>query len=465
MEEVVTPRILISGVQSQVGKTLFALALAAEFRRLNLSAAYSLTGPDLMRGTMFRRATGRAVHVLDQHLLSSSQLMINFHLSGAGADLAVMVGESGLFDRKMQSLPRGSDAEIASLLQIPTVLVIDVRGYGPSMAAVLRGAQELAASFDVPGVCLAFADRVLSNGEFDREFYDDCFDEFRLRRPFGILPEVSPGHLVPSRLISQDRNEAIFDRSILAELADAVRQHVDVPAILAAARRALPVPLANFNHRPSPRRVRIAVTDDPCFSLGFQDNLTLLRYFGAEIVPFSPLADRELPKRIGAVCVSGCFLEEYAPDLAQNEDLARSIRRFVDAGGVLFSEGAGTAYLCEEFYITSSRQAFPGVGLITGRASSHTGQVRYSDGIAIEESVLGAPGLILKGVMTDEWRLASDNPVMRTLRVTSGSEVSPEGFSPNAQVVCNFMFTHLGSNPAVAKNLVDAAEIASRQLG
>lgn len=271
--------------------------------------------------------------------------------------------------------------------------------------------------------------------------------------------------MLPGMSIAQDKNRTLVGRMFVLEVAKQVAESVDIDALLAIAGGA---PQIHIEEQlpPASRRCRIAYSDDSCFHLGFPDNLSILRHCGAELVPFSPLADSELPARIGAVYLTGAYLGEYGEDLAANSDMKAELLNFVHRGGVVYAEGAGAAFLCSEFESGSRGAVLPGVGVLKGRAVQAKGDIDYLSVELLEESILGEPGSLIRGVDSFEWAFEpSGSAPMVTFRQSNGSRARTiEGMSPLSSVTASFAFLHWGSNPAVARRFVDAAEAAAQRL-
>ncbi|MCB0311072.1 MAG: hypothetical protein KDD42_07545, partial [Bdellovibrionales bacterium] len=136
------PRLLISGVSCGVGKAMLGLGLTHELRQRGVSVSSCVLTPNLLQAIVYRRISGRYVRTLDSRLLSDSQNLISCFFAGVGADIVLVHGNRGLFDGEAPDIIAGSDAEMAKLIGAPVALVIDARGFGSSLAAVVRGFTE-----------------------------------------------------------------------------------------------------------------------------------------------------------------------------------------------------------------------------------------------------------------------------------------------------------------------------------
>jgi cobyrinic acid a,c-diamide synthase len=240
-----------------------------------------------------------------------------------------------------------------------------------------------------------------------------------------------------------------------------VAEFVDVDKLIEVAGRAGEIIAPNAEVPQANRRCRIAVADDVCFGLCFQDNLDLLRGFGADLAPFSPIADTDIPSDIGGIYLTGGYLGEYGRDLGINAPMRKAIKEFVSEGGLVFAEGSSAAYLCRQFRWGEPGEQSDGVGVFDVVAGPGEGIAMCCDGATVDESILGSAGQLVKGINSDEWRFGRDFPILKALRVSSpGGRVVMDGFCPTPHALITFGLWHFGSNPQMARNLVDAAEIA-----
>lgn len=458
MTKLATPRLMISGTAGGVGKSLITLGLAQELRRDNTGVSCLLTAPHLSQALLLRRLLGRYVGIIDSRILSAPQIATSILRASLGADIVLIDGSRGLFDGVGSQMLRGSDAEIASLLKIPTVVVGDVGACGASIGATLKGFQEVAQGFDIVGYIMNRA--AGERGVSDDDFYREVGQRFGLKPVYGVFPALSLDSGVPSNWTSQRDNALVISRQFTLDLAGAVRKSLDMDKLMVCAGDADIVNLPEIEINPSPRRCRIAVADDPCFGMGFQDNLDLLRLFGAEIVPFSPLADARLPARVGAVYLGGGMLTDYGRDLSSNDPLREELLQFANDGGVIYSEGAGTVYLCQSFQVAKEEQLCRGVGIIPASAVEGKSGWAYCETVTIEDSVVGRSGTILRGIYPEDWRIVREDKMIKVARVSRGKGAGvPEGYSPAAQIFSTLALNHFGANPELARNLVEAAEV------
>lgn len=460
MELLSVPRVFISGVSSGVGKSLLCLGLTMELRKRGHSVSYAVSGLNLNQSIIQKRICGRNVISFDDKLLSGGQILTSTYMASVGSDILIIEGNAGLYDGVFDhGLFRGSDSEVASWTKTPVCLVVDARNMGASLGALARGFADVASGFSVNSL---IANRVSPKQEERdrlRTVFADALIGLSAPALIGLIPEISNAPQMPVATVSQVRNQTTMSRQFLVDAGNLVADNVDIPELLRMAEQAEYIKLEDLEYRPFSRRCRIAVSDDSAFNLMFQDNLEYLRYFGAELVPFSPLADNSLPNRIGAVYLTGAYLEEYAAEISANSTLKKAIRDFVQSGGVLFAEGASVAYLCREFS-TQDQSSHEGIGVIDASAEPGVPMTIYQEISTIEESIFGRAGLKAKGISTNEWQLRGLDRMLKTLRCTqAGVPAYLDGFSPGAQIIATTSFIHFGSNPELAQHLVESASV------
>jgi cobyrinic acid a,c-diamide synthase len=315
------PGLIISAPASGTGKTTLMLGLIAAFRAQGLTVQPFKNGPDYIDPAFHRAASGRLSFNLESWAMGADRIA-GLLSEAAGADLILAEGSMGLFDgvARPGEAGTGASADIAALTGWPVVLVLDVSGQAQSAAAVAKGFATMRAGVGIAGVVL---NRVASPRH--EALVRDGMERAGIA-VFGALPRRTSIEMPERHLgLVQAEETPDLDR-IIAETGAFVAGHVDLAALRDAAQVAaltatprLPVP---------PPGQRIALASDRAFSFVYPHLLDGWRRAGAEIVPFSPLAD-EVPDE-GADCcwLPGGYPELHGAALASATRFRAGLRRF-----------------------------------------------------------------------------------------------------------------------------------------
>ncbi|WP_294191191.1 cobyrinate a,c-diamide synthase [uncultured Sphingomonas sp.] len=304
-----TAGLMIAAPASGTGKTTVMLGLLRALADRGVAVQPFKCGPDYIDPAFHRAASGRASFNLDSWSMPPA-LLDSLSAHGHDADLILAEGSMGLFDgvAKAGATGNGASADIAARRGWPVVLVIDVSGQAQSAAATALGFARYDPDVRVAGVIL---NRVASPR------HD------RLARAgmaavglpvFGSLPRR--GNLkLPERHLGlvQAVEHPDLDAAVAAYAAFLV-EHVDLDALRAAASAG---PLAPAQAQPvTPPAQRIALARDAAFSFTYPHILDAWHAAGAEIIPFSPLADEAPDPSADLIWLPGGYPELHAGRLA-----------------------------------------------------------------------------------------------------------------------------------------------------
>lgn len=450
-----TPRLVIAGTHSGVGKTTATLALMAALSRRGLKVQPFKIGPDYLDPLQHQRAAGRVSRNLDGWMLSREALLRSFGAASAGADIAVIEGMMGLFDGRETTSEEGSSAQVAKWLSAPVLLVVDAGGMARSLGALLQGFRQ----FD-PELTLSGAIFSRASGAGHLRWLEET------ARPtlpaFGGLP-LEDKIAMPERHLGLARPEQVLvpDRLIddLIELAEA---HLKIDALVALARSAPPLEVKLADARQTPRRCRIAVGRDEAFHFYYPDNLELLEEAGAELVAFSPVHDAGLPEAIDGIYLGGGYPELFAAPLSANGAMHEAIRRFAESDRPIYAECGGMMYLTRDIRLISGRR-FPMVGLIPGgvQMSERLSRIGYVEVEAQEENPLLGLGERARGheFRYSDWgtKPAEQEGLKRVYRLCQNGQETREGYLYR-NVLASYIHLHFGSNPNMAATFVGRCE-------
>ncbi|MBS0525484.1 MAG: cobyrinate a,c-diamide synthase [Proteobacteria bacterium] len=306
--------LVVSAVRSGAGKTTVALGLMRAFARRGVGVQPYKCGPDYIDPAFHAAAAGRPSYNLDSWAMSRGMLadLVVRH----PADLAVTEGVMGLFDG---ARGRGGTADIAAALGWPVLLVLDVKGQIETAAAVAAGCASFRDDLGIAGVIL---NRVA--GPRHLAMIERAFARAGIKL-FGGLANDARFSLPERHLGLVQAVETADLEARLDVLADALEKALPLDAIRDAAR---PARLAE----PSPEGLpppgqRIAVARDRAFSFLYPHLLDRWRSAGAEILPFSPLADEAPDPSADSIWLPGGYPELYAGRLAANAHFLDGLRR------------------------------------------------------------------------------------------------------------------------------------------
>jgi cobyrinic acid a,c-diamide synthase len=386
-----TRALIISAPRSGAGKTTVTLGLLAALRRRGTVRA-AKAGPDYIDPAFHAAATGAPSHNLDSWAMPPA--LLDALLGQAAGDAATLVieGAMGLFDGVAGEAGRsGAAADLAARFDIPVLLVVDVTGQSQSAAAVVAGF----AAFD-PAVRLAGVILNRVGSARHRELVADAIA--RLGVPvLGAIPRDETLAL-PERhlgLVQASEHGDLAQR--LARLADVVEQHCDVDAICAAAVPLDRAPAHDDRKVIAPPGQRIALASDAAFSFMYAHLLDGWRRAGAEIIPFSPLADEPPPEGCDACWLPGGYPELHAGALAGAQKFRDGLARFATSRPV-HGECGGYMVL-GEFLQDAAGVRHPMAGLL-GHATSFAQRrlhLGYRAARLLAESPIGAAGARVRG--------------------------------------------------------------------
>lgn len=312
------PGVMISAPASGAGKTTVALGLMRALgARMTVQPFKS--GPDYIDPAFHGAACGRPAFNLDTWAMGPG-LLGAVAAQARGADLVISEGSMGLFDGVASpgAQGHGASAETARAFGWPVILVVNTAGQAQSAAATAQGFARFDPDLDVAGVIL---NRVASPRHE------------RLIRAgmaqagipvFGALPRRADITLPERHLgLVQAGEHGALD-SHLDALADLVAAHCDLTAIRSAARAGQgPRPGA----LPRPPAQRIALAQDAAFSFAYPHMLAGWRAAGAEVIPFSPLADEAPAPQADLVWLPGGYPELHAGRLAAAQRFRAGMHR------------------------------------------------------------------------------------------------------------------------------------------
>ncbi|MCS0504382.1 cobyrinate a,c-diamide synthase [Ancylobacter mangrovi] len=312
---------IIGAPRSGSGKTTVTLGTVSALVRRGMRVRAVKSGPDYIDPAFHAAATGAPGLNLDSFAMPPALIDALAGEAAREAELVVIEASMGLFDGVMGTPGRtGAAADLAARLGLPVVLVVDVSGQSQSAAAVVRGFATYDPQVRVAGV-------ILNKVASERHRLQASEAIAALGIPvLGALPREGALSLPERHLGLVQAGEHPALDAHFAALAERAEAHIDLDALVALAQ---PVPLPPAAVVPlDPPGQRIALARDVAFSFAYEHLVAGWRRAGAEIVPFSPLADEAPDEACDALWLPGGYPELHAGRLGAARRFRDGVRLF-----------------------------------------------------------------------------------------------------------------------------------------
>jgi len=360
------PRLLVAGLSGDSGKTIASLSLLTALRQKGLAIAVFKKGPDYIDAAWLTRFAGSEARNLDTYLAGRDKVRRTFTAAARRADFALIEGNRGIFDGKDVEGTH-STAELAKLLEVPVVLVVNATKATRTLAALVKGCIDFDPEVNIAGVIL---NKVA--GRRHEKIITAALEKYCNVPVLGVIPKLDrDGALLPGRHLGlitpfEFKSEALLQQ----HLSQIAGDYLDIDSLTALAESAVELETDDETTLPTKKpTVRVGYFKDAVFTFYYPENLEALHREGAELVPVSSLEDKKLPE-IDALYIGGGFPETHAEKLVKNDSLMRAVRDAVENGLPVYAECGGLIYLSRS--LTWHGQRYPMAGVFPVELAMNT---------------------------------------------------------------------------------------------
>jgi cobyrinic acid a,c-diamide synthase len=342
---------VIAAPTSGSGKTSLSLGLLQALQNRALNVQSFKCGPDYIDTLLHSSITENPGVNLDLFFNSADQLRELFYKYSTNADTSVVEGVMGLFDGYNKS--EGSTANIAKILKLPVVLIVDAKATAYSIAPLLYGFKHFDPEIKLAGVIF---NRVGSEGHY--QYLKEAADDVEIP-VLGYLPNNKEFHL-PERYLGLNFDEHDNIKTTVDKIANQISKTVNLDLLLQSSNLKLAGQGKTETISKNKGTLKIVVSKDEAFTFTYHENIQRLSELG-EIEYFSPLNDECLPKA-DFIYLSGGYPEKHLEKLSANHSMLESIRNYVASDGKMLAECGGMMYLGNQI-IDDTGKAFSMVGV------------------------------------------------------------------------------------------------------
>ena len=334
---------VIAAPNSGSGKTTIARGLMALFTLKGYKVQPFKCGPDYIDTKFHAAVCGRPSINLDTFMATPEHVRELYDRYGSNADVCVVEGMMGMFDGYDRD--KGSSAEVARVLDLPVVLVVDAKSAAYSMAPLIQGFINFRKDVRINGV---FFNRVGSARHF--AMLEQVCDDLGVQC-YGYLPkkaELEQG----SRYLGLDFSEKP-ESKLLVEL---LETHVQWQRLLELADEASVTGMVCKEEKD--KQHTLIASNDESFSFVYQENIDRL----GDVSFFNPETDEPCLDEVALLYLPGGYPEKHLDALVAAEATRRAIKEYAECGGHIIAECGGMMYLCEK--IVTDEGEFPMCGVL-----------------------------------------------------------------------------------------------------
>lgn len=354
------PGLVIAGLRGGSGKTVVSLGLTSAWTTKGYKVSCFKKGPDYIDAGWLSYAAGIPCYNLDTYLCSEDQVTNSFKSHFKDSDIAVIEGNRGLFDA-IDTEGKTCTAELAKLLGLPVLLVVDCTKATRTVAALVMGCMAFDPELNIMGVIL---NRVA--GKRHEGKLKNSIEKFCNIPVLGSIPKLRGDQFPERHMGLVTFEEHAGSKECIDLFSKVANENIDLDTIYSICNQ-----ISNKIKKQQPTKTQppatknlktqlkkdqcptIGIIKDSAFQFYYPDNIEALIERGAKIKYISPLNQQIIPLDLDAIYMGGGFPETHAQKLAANTDFKKALKTLAEKGLPIYAECGGFIFLGESIEIDS----------------------------------------------------------------------------------------------------------------
>jgi cobyrinic acid a,c-diamide synthase len=329
--------ILISSTKKSSGKTIISIGLAGLAKQLRYRVQTFKKGPDFIDPSWLSEASKAPCYNLDFNTMNKQEIVLNYHNKSKNTDFSLIEGTKGLFDGVSVS-GKDSNAELAKILNIEIILVIDCIGMTRGIAPLLLGYSKFDTKLKIKNIIL----NNVSTSRHEKKLIS-AVKEYTNFKIIGSIPPIKK--IIDERHLGlipafQHTDKCKLIRNLITTMKNNTDYKKIYPKQKKEIKKSIPQKISTTNRK----ALTIGVAKDSAFGFYYEDDLENIIKLGHKVKFIDLIKDKDLPK-INALFIGGGFPETEAKKLESNIAMRKSIKKLVENNYPVYAECGGLMYL------------------------------------------------------------------------------------------------------------------------
>ena len=449
---------VIAAPASDNGKTTLALLISCWALSKGLKLQTFKVGPDYLDQQQLSSIGHPVCRNLDIFLSGEDWIKKTFEKYSIESDLTLIEGAMGLFDG-LGSTQHASTANIANVLNLPIIFIVDAKGQVASLLALIKGFRELNKNLDFKGLVFNNV-----NSERHKSLIIEVFKNEGIKI-IGFMPSDRKITLRKSNLGLVSPNE-LAEKLDINYFASFAEKNLDITFLinsLTSKRKKLTLLTKELPFKVN-KEIPIAIADDRIFHFQYPDTKEFLNEIGIPTISWNIFNDDEIPKEAKAIIIPGGFPERYSEHISTSKKSLKSLREF-QKKGLIYAECGGMMILGESIRDEKGDpHNMAGILPFKSKRGHLTVGYRYIKGV--KDSLIIKENELTRGHEFHYWQIEPSNNLLNNIQndflnkannpweiKSWGNNYQDEGWSTN-NIHASWVHIHFPSNEKVLGNFI-----------
>jgi len=453
---------VIASPSTDSGKTTLSLLISCWAFSKGIKIQTFKVGPDYLDQQQLSSIGQPFCRNLDIFLSGEEWVQDCFYKHSLKYEFSLIEGAMGLFDG-LGSTTYSSTANVAKLLNIPVIFILNARGQVASLLATVRGFRDLDNELSIAGI-------IFNNVNSDRHkrLIEEVFKNEDIEI-LGYLPSDSKITLNKANLglISPFDNAKEIDVEYFANFAE---RNLDVFSlrkflISSQNKKFNSVGFEDFKIQ---KFKPIAIAEDKIFHFQYPETKEFLSELGIPLISWSIYDDEEIPNEASSLIIPGGFPEKYADHISNSKKSLNSLRKF-RKNGFIYAECGGMMILGDCIKDENGNNHKMS-GIIPFRSKKSKLSVGYRFIEGLQDTSIIKQNQLTRGHEFHYWEIENNlsefhfkkanyrNKLSSPWKIKSWeTKYKNEGVFDN-KLHASWIHLHFPSSPEVAKNFINATQ-------